>query len=257
MKKKIALVTFESVDSIQTNISNLGNWLHFFSKRDVDFILFPELNITSYINSQELHDLWEKEEKSTLQALSEVSSKYGIVFSAGIPLDGYITQGVWYNGKLVGTHYKTKLGPTEKGNHKKGNSIENISINNFNLGINICYEGHFPEISSEYESKGSELLCFPYASPRETPDEKLERLKIILRARAYDNSCFACACNCTGEYGEGKKYAGVALVVGPRGEIIAETSSYNQGYVEAELDFSELNRIRSSKMGYFRSKDNF
>lgn len=256
-KKKIAVVNFESVDSIVANISYIENWLSFFSKRGVDFILFPELNITSYKNSPELHDLWKNEKDDALKALSDVSEKYDIVFSAGLPLDGYISQGVWYNGELVGVHHKTKLGPSEKGNHKIGESVENISVNGLNLGVNICYEGHFPEISSEYENKGSELLCFPYASPRETPEEKLERFKIILRARAYDNSCFACACNSIGKYGDGKKYAGVALIVGPKGEVIAEYCGYEQGYVEAELDFSELDRIRNSKMGYFRSKDNF
>ncbi len=256
-KKKIALVNIESVDSVMTNVAYIDNWLSFFSKRNVDFVLFPELNITSYNNSSDLHDKWMEEKDRALKALENISMKYDMSFSAGLPMDGHISQGVWFGGKLVGIHNKTKLGPSEKVIHEIGNSIENIPVNGLNLGINICYEGHFPEISAEYERQGSDLLCFPFASPRETPEEKLERFKIILRARAYDNSCFACACNSIGEYGEGKKYAGVALIVGPKGEVIAESCGYEQDYIEAELDFSQLDMIRESNMGYFRSKFNF
>lgn len=255
-KKKIALVNFESTSSIKANIAYMDKWLNHAVKMGADFVLFPELNVSSYINDPKLHEIWAEKGEEALRELEEISAKHDIVFSAGLPVDGHISQGVWYNGKMVGLHHKIKLGPSEKGNHKAGDKIEAVEADGMKLGINICYEGHFPEISAEYESQGADLLCFPYASPRETPQEKLDRFKIILRARAYDNSCFACACNSIGEYGDGKKFAGVALVVGPKGEVIAECCGYSEAYLEAEIDFAELDRIRESNMGYFRSKEN-
>jgi N-carbamoylputrescine amidase len=158
---------------------------------------------------------------------------------------------------MIGMHNKTKLGPSERANFKCANSLDVTNIDGKFMGTSICYESHYPEISSRYEDQGAHLLCFPFASPRETPEEKMERFKMIIRARAYDNSCFACACNAVGEYADGEKYAGVALIVGPKGEIIAETCAYDEDFIEAELDMSVIDNIRASSMGYFRAKENF
>ena len=100
-------------------------------------------------------------------------------------------------------------------------------------------------------------MCFPFASPRETPDEKLDRFKMILRSRAYDNTCYACCCNAVGNYGDGQRYVGVALIVDPRGNVIAEACGYEEDFIEAEIDLGEIDRIKSSSMGYFRAKENF
>jgi N-carbamoylputrescine amidase len=256
-KRKIAVVNFESTQDVMTNIDNIEKWLKKLVARGVDFVLFPELCITSYINSFSIHRSWDAIKFEAITKLNMISLNNPIMFSVGFPHDSHISQAIWSNGQMIGLHNKTKLGPSEKANFKCASGIDVTNIAGKFIGTSICYESHYPEISATYEDQGAHLLCFPFASPRETPDEKLDRFKIILRARAYDNTCFACACNSVGTYGDGKRYAGVALIVGPKGEIIAETSGYEEAFIEAEIDLDNIDRIKTSSMGYFRAKENF
>jgi len=256
-KRKIAVVNFESSQDVMANIANVERWLKKLVERNIDFVLFPELCITSYINSFSIHHLWDEIKVQAIMQLNKISSENPIMFSVGFPHDSHISQAIWNNGQMIGLHNKTKLGPSEKGSFKCADELHITNIQGKFIGTSICYESHYPEISSKYEDQGAHLLCFPYASPRETPEDKIERFKMIIRARAYDNTCYACCCNSVGEYGDGQKYAGAALIVGPKGEVIAETCGYEEDFIEAEIDLGEIDRIKSSAMGYFRAKENF
>lgn len=256
-KRKIAVVNFESTQDVMTNIDNIEKWLKKLVERKIDFVLFPELCLTSYINSFSIHRSWDAVKLEAIERLNKISQSNPIMFSLGFPHDSYISQAIWSNGQMIGLHNKTKLGPSERENFKCARDIDVTNINGKFIGTSICYESHYPEISAKYEDQGAHLLCFPFASPRETPEEKLDRFKMIIRARAYDNTCFACACNSVGSYGDGERYAGVALIVGPKGEIIAETSGYDEDFIEAEIDLGTIDKIRTSSMGYFRAKENF
>jgi len=257
-KIKIAAVNFKSSQDIFENINHLEEFLDILTKENVHFVLFPELSISSYCNNFSIHRKWDECKGEAIRKLNEISKKYDIIFSVGFPHDSHISQAVWYRGNMQALHHKTKLGPSEKANFKWGRDIHISNIEGFKFGTSICYESHFPEISAKYEEQGASLLCFPFASPRESLEEKDDRFKMILRARAYDNSCFAICCNSIGEYGSNKdKYAGVALIIDPKGKILAETKSYEETYIIAEMDLDIIENIKKSNMGYFRSEDNF
>lgn len=256
-KRKIAAVNFKSTNDIMENISNIERWLKILVEKEIDFVLFPELCITSYINSFSIHHVWDEIKQEAILQLNKISRENPIMFSVGFPNDSHISQAIWSEGQMIGLHNKTKLGPSERENFKYDDSLHVTNIKGNYIGTSICYESHYPEISAVYEDQGAELLCFPFASPRETLEEKSDRFKMIVCARAYDNTCYACACNCVGEYGEANKYAGVALIVDPKGHIMAETKGYEEAYVEAEIDLEAIRKIKSSAMGYFRAKENF
>ena len=46
-----------------------------------------------------------------------------------------------------------------------------------------------------------------------------------LPARAFDNGVFIVACNQTGTNGGGLSFPGVAMVIGPNGRVLAETTA--------------------------------
>ena len=73
----------------------------------------------------------------------------------------------------------------------------------------------------------------------------------MLQARAYDNVCFVMACNQTGKTPSGKNYAGVALILSPRGKVLARCASMQPDYCIAELDFEEIDKIKNSAMSNF------
>ena len=72
-----------------------------------------------------------------------------------------------------------------------------------------------------------------------------------LPARAYDNSLFIVACNQTGNNGKGLNFPGLAVIIGPSGEIIEKDTGGGEALVVADLSSGELKRVRNHPMRYF------
>ncbi len=258
---KIAAIHSKSTDILSENLQEIERYLATLDKQGVDFALFPEMSLCGYCNNREtLHSTKENIERA-YEKLIEISKNYSLAFAIGKPQyqneNIYISQIIIEGGAVLGTHQKTHLGPTEKKTFAQANEVNIFNVKDDTMGIQLCYESHYPNISSMQAAKGANFLCFAFASPRENPDIKLERIKMYLRARAYDNSCFVIACNSTGTYGDNKKYAGVALIISPKGEVLAESKGYESGYTIFDCEKSSVERIKNSKMGHFnRYKNN-
>ncbi len=67
------------------------------------------------------------------------------------------------------------------------------------LGLELCYESHFPEISTVLCLKGAEILFMPHASPRGDPDGKMKSWLRHLPSRAFDNGSFCSGLQSGGE----------------------------------------------------------
>jgi len=65
-----------------------------------------------------------------------------------------------------------------------------------------------------------------------------------MTARAYDNAVFLAACNLIGEDGTGHSFCGGALVIDPRGNIVAEAFNNREELLVVDLDPAVLNTIR-------------
>ena len=72
-----------------------------------------------------------------------------------------------------------------------------------------------------------------------------------LSARAFDNSLFIVACNQTGENEKGLGFPGIAVIIGPSGEVIQKDISGKEGVLLATLKTEDLIRVRSHRMRYF------
>jgi N-carbamoylputrescine amidase len=72
-----------------------------------------------------------------------------------------------------------------------------------------------------------------------------------LPARAYDNGLFVIACNQTGENKKGLSFPGIAVVIGPSGEVIDKDLTGREGMLVADLRVEDLARVRNHRMRYF------
>jgi len=70
---------------------------------------------------------------------------------------------------LVGHHRKTHLSPNEKNLYQAGETIDTFSFCGMIGGIQLCYETHFPEISTSMALCEAEILFCPHASLRALP----------------------------------------------------------------------------------------
>ncbi len=240
---------------IDQNLQSLEKWLVLLAREGVEFALFPELAISGYINNKKLLQEYVECHARVIQEIKELSLNCSVIFSIGFPIpvkEGWgIGQVTWYNGQVIDTHVKTHLSTREKEVFVVGDNMSVFSIDGMKLGIQLCLESHFPELSIVQQKQGAEVLCYAFASPRETPSEKRERFLMYLRARAYDNCCFVVACNQVGKTCSGMDYAGVAFILSPRGEILAESIGYQENYCTYDIDLNDIVKIKNSKMGYF------
>ena len=66
----------------------------------------------------------------------------------------------------------------------------------------------------------------------------------LLKARALENQCFVAGVNRIGTDGTGIKYCGDSMILGPKGEIIAEGKQDPESIITGEISIDELSDFR-------------
>ena len=110
------------------------------------------------------------------------------------------------------------------------------------LGLSICYDLRFPELYRLQTVEGAKILLVPACFTRTTTEAHWQTL---LRARAIENHCFVVAANQVGEIALGMECGGDSMILDPWGTALAQADRTSEMVISAELDFSELERIRS------------
>ena len=209
---------------------------------DVDLFLFPELCLTGYaMPESRFHGM--NDDSYAVMDLIDLTSENGTILCFGyVDIEGHIRQVVAENGYLLGGYNKTHLGVRESEVMTPGDSLDPIHTSKADIGIQICWESHFPEISTTYALKGADILLMPHASGL-GGERRRSTWNRIIPARAYDNTVFAVACNAMGDNGVGTVFGGGSCIVDPRGRIIGE--DYSGGMTICDVDDSEMMRIRN------------
>ena len=109
------------------------------------------------------------------------------------------------------------------------------------LGLTICYDLRFPELSRILAVRGAKLLTVPAAFTETTTRDHWE---VLLRARAIENQCFVIAANQIGEPAPGIRTGGRSMIVDPWGLVLAQAPDL-ETFVLADLDLDRLERIRT------------
>jgi omega-amidase len=94
------------------------------------------------------------------------------------------------------------------------------------VGVIICYDLRFPELSRRLALEGAAVICVP----AQWPKPRQEHWRTLLRARAIENQLFVVACNACGPIGK-LDFFGMSLIIDPKGELLAEAG-------EAECEIS-------------------
>jgi N-carbamoylputrescine amidase len=180
----------------------------------------------------------------------------GIVILAGLlekDADGrvFASQVVASEDGLLGVYRKCHLSPLEQKLYSPGDALPVFHFRGATFGIELCYDTHFPELSTLLTLRGAEILFCLHASPRGTPEEKQRSWMRHLSARAYDNAVFVVACNQTGGNNDGLEFPGLAFALNPSGEVIEEDISGDEGILIADLTAVELDHVRDNRMRYF------
>jgi omega-amidase len=103
---------------------------------------------------------------------------------------------------------------------------------------NVCYDLRFPVWSRNHNDY--DLLI----NSANWPESRRDVWITLLKARALENQCFVAGVNRIGIDGTGIKYSGDSMILGPKGEIIAEGRQNEESIVSGEISIDELSDFR-------------
>ena len=254
---RVAAVVSESgVGETAGNLDRMSRWIEKASQKKAMIVCFPELSVTGYHVRKEILSTAESIPGPSTDYLSNLAKIHQITILAGLAETDaaghlYATHVIITPDGIKGLYRKTHLGPSEKELFASGDLVPVFEDSGIKFGIQLCYDAHFPELSTAMALKGADVIFIPHASPRTSPDEKINSWMRHLSARAYDNGLFIIACNQCGKNGKGLSFPGVGVVLSPAGEIIKSYTGADEHMLVADLKADELKKVRTHKMRYF------
>ncbi|MDQ1740064.1 MAG: deaminated glutathione amidase [Pseudonocardiales bacterium] len=209
-----------------------------------ELIVLPESVTTGFtpgIDTEQLWDLVSELPGEVLQPFADLAAELGTHLVVGTYERGP-ERGVVYNaaavlgpaGELLGVYRKTHPFGHERadggGWTTPGEDILVVDTPLGRIGVIICFDGDYPELSRITALAGAEVICRPSALLRSADIWELTN-----RARAYDNHVYVIGCNATGIDPGGVIYFGNSMIVTPIAEVVARASSH-ESWVSARLD---------------------
>ena len=111
------------------------------------------------------------------------------------------------------------------------------------IGLQICYDWRFPEITRVLALAGAEIV----AHPTNSPVAARELVDYVPRTRAVENAVYFVTANRVGSEG-GATFFGCSQVVDPFGAVIALADDAGESLIVADVDL-ELAREKTKEPG--------
>ena len=256
MKKKFkaAIVQMKSSVDKELNLAHSLKLINEASKKKARLICFPEFQMAyspPQQKSESLHKIAEKITGNFVSTLSNSAKQNRITVIATLyeiintndKNHKVFDTGVIINelGKLQSIYRKVHLydalGFKESEKLLAGSIIEKPSKTSVGkLGLLICYDMRFPEISRILTVNGANILVSPSAWV--AGFMKREHWEIMVRARAIENGVYVLAPNQVGNI-----YCGHSMAVDPFGATIVDMEN-REGIEFIDIDCSKIDTTR-------------
>lgn len=128
---------------------------------------------------------------------------------------------------------------SENKHYTAGEQVVTTKIEEWNIGLSICYDLRFPELYRMYAKQRTGLIV----NIANWPDTRIEHWRTLLKARAIENQCYFAGVNRTGNDPK-LKYIGYTSVFDPMGKEISSMSP-DEGLVQAEINQGYVDEVRS------------
>lgn len=271
-KIKVSLVQFDArVLQPDLNLARMQQAATAQALAGSQLIVFPELCNTGYIEplvpgapfsaeAGSAHDyafrLYQAAEPPGgpfTQMLCDVASAHGVHIVAGLALRHPVLAGAMYNASMLvgpqgvlGMYHKIHRWHLEKLYFIAGDTISVQDAPCGRIGMQICYDIRFPELTRALMLQGADIVTNVWASFRadSTPLEDEQIFTHRAYTRAIENGVFFLSCNRAGRQGN-SVFMGRSLIVAPDGKVLTQSRSEDEEVVRAELDLDDVIRYRS------------
>ena len=239
-------------NEVDANVQKGRSWLEKAVREyEAELVVFPETITTGYdtgLSAEELWDLVDEAPGSITEPIQEKARQLGVhvvwpsyrrggprgaVYNSAILIDDH--------GEIAGIYDKTHPAPWERqdggGWALVGESADVYKTPLGDIGMIICYDGDFPELSRLLAVKGAEIIVRVSALQR-----SYDIWYITNAARAYDNHVYLLASNLVGPDASGNYGFGHSMILNPIAWRLAQARG-TQEIIAARLDPDPLRYI--------------
>ena len=227
-----------------------------------DFVLFPELfhmGMMAQFGAASPADAIRRLAEYTpaiCDRLSELAVNYNInIISGSLPL---LEDGDLYNVAYLlrrdgsrGEQRKIHITPGERRwwGMKGGTELRALDTDCGKIGILICYDSEFPELSRLLAEQGMKMLFVPFLTEMQNG---YQRVRLCTRARAIENECYVAIAGAVGNLpkvqASDTHYAQSAVFTPsdfafPGDSIISETAANSEALLVAEVNLDLLHKL--------------
>lgn len=254
-KIKIAAIQMSTVADKMENVRTVKIYLEKIKDENPDFVILPEMFCCPY-QTENFPIYAEKEGEPVWQQLSGYAKQYGIYLIGG-SMPEKDAEGNVYNtsyifdreGKQIGKHRKVHLfdidvkgGQTfkESDTLTAGDSDTVFDTEFGKIGVMLCFDIRFPELSRMMVNDGAKVIFVPAAFNMTTGPAHWE---LSFRTRALDNQIYMVGCAPARDVSAGYISWGHSIVTDPWGRVIGMLDE-NEGILLAELDMDYEEQVR-------------
>ena len=258
---KIALCQMNVVDNKEQNIEKAIQMIKESKKQGADLAVLPEMFNCPYENEKFIEYAERLKDSKTLNEIANVAKEENIhVLAGSVPelerddkkgTESIYNTSVFFDnaGKPLGKHRKMhlfdidvkgKIYFKESDTLSAGNDFTVIKTDLARIGIGICYDIRFVELSRIMALNGAEILIFPGAFNLTTGPAHWE---LLFRSRALDNQVYAIGVAPALDKDASYNSYGHSIAVNPWGEVIEELD-YSEELKIVEIDLDEIKRVR-------------
>ena len=254
-KIKIAAIQMSTVADKMENVRTVKAYLEKIKDENPDFVILPEMFCCPY-QTENFPIYAEKEGGPVWQQLFGYAKQYGIYLIGG-SMPEKDAEGNVYNtsyifdreGKQIGKHRKVHLfdidvkgGQTfkESDTLTAGDSDTVFDTEFGKIGVMLCFDIRFPELSRMMVNDGAKVIFVPAAFNMTTGPAHWE---LSFRTRALDNQIYMVGCAPARDVSAGYISWGHSIVTDPWGRVTGMLDE-NEGILLAELDMDYEEQVR-------------
>ncbi|MYL33868.1 carbon-nitrogen family hydrolase [Pontibacillus yanchengensis] len=235
---------------VRANHKRVEEWMEkTVPNSDYEIVVLPEMWTTAY-TLPELQEIADVDGEPTTSFLQKMAKQYGVHVVGGSFANKI--EGEVYNtaivvnkqGEVVHTYDKIHLVPMlDEPTYLAGGkeSAKIFELDGVKMGIIICYDLRFPELTRQLALEGAEVLFIV----AEWPLARRNHWVALQKARAIENQMYVISSGRVGSY-NGTTFSGTSFIIDPLGDVVAEGSIENEETIVGELDSSKVRDARKN-----------
>jgi len=248
LKIALAQISCKRADKVG-NIEKMKAYAEKANKEGAKLVIFPELSLTDYLVRDLIYELAEPIPGPSVEKMTEIAKENQVYIVFGMPEVSQRAESVIYNtavlvgpegyiGKYRKMHLPTHSVFEEKRYFRQGYETPVFETKIGRIGLMICYDVFFPEVSRALRLNGAQLIVCISASPA----VRRKFFEILTAARAIENNVFLAYVNLVG-IEEGLQFWGGSRIIGPNGSIIVKAKYDEEDFTIGEINFKDVKHI--------------